>query len=269
MSFFLFFSLLESFGAESLFPPVEEEGEEDGYGPVGYGVGDVGFGSSVVESREDVGFGEHVDDFNGEYQGEEFDGLQVVGEEGRHGYDEGLGEDDAGEGAEWGHAHGDGCFVLPVVDGAERSSEVFRLVDGVVKDECGVNGPVGADVEEFHGVAQDRREEGREEVGQRVVDDEKLHDARYASEEGNENGEETVHDDVLAADADECNHGAQKDAEEKADECHEEGIRDGFGDEEEGGRYDSKVYHYVVLLPLSVMRCVAWNTISTKMTSTQ
>lgn len=82
-------------------------------------------------------------DFNGEYQGEEFDGLQVVGEEGRHGYDEGLGEDDAGEGAEWGHAHGDGCFVLPVVDGAERSSEVFRLVDGVVKDECGVNGPVG------------------------------------------------------------------------------------------------------------------------------
>ena len=69
--------------------------------------------------------------------------------------------------------------------------------------------------------------------------------------------------------ADECNHGAQKDAEEKADECHEEGIRDGFGDEEEGGRYDSKVYHYVVLLPLSVMRCVAWNTISTNMTSTQ
>ena len=47
-------------------------------------------------------------------------------------------------------------------------------------------------------MAQDRREEGREEVGQRVVDDEKLHDARYASEEGNENGEETVHDDVLA-----------------------------------------------------------------------
>ena len=91
MSFFLFFSLLKSFGAESLFPPVEEEGEEDGYGPVGYGVGDVGFGSSVVESREDVGFGEHVDDFDGEYQGEEFDGLQVVGEEGRHGYDEGLG----------------------------------------------------------------------------------------------------------------------------------------------------------------------------------
>ena len=73
MSFFLFFSLLKSllksFGAESLFPPVEEEGEEDGYGPVGYGVGDVGFGSSVVESREDVGFGEHVDDFDGEYQG--------------------------------------------------------------------------------------------------------------------------------------------------------------------------------------------------------
>lgn len=99
----LFFSsgrFVEAFAAKFLFPPVEEEGEEYGQSPVGDGVRDVRFHATVVEGGEDIRFGEHVYDFDCEDKGEEFDGFQIVCEEGGKRHDERLGKDDPCESAE-------------------------------------------------------------------------------------------------------------------------------------------------------------------------
>lgn len=131
----LFFSsgrFVEAFAAKFLFPPVEEDGEEYGQSPVGDGVRDVRFHAPIVEGGEDIRFGEHVYDFDCEDKGEEFDGFQIVCEEGGKRHDERLGKDDSCESAERGHAHGDGCFILAVVYGAESAADIFRLVGGVI-----------------------------------------------------------------------------------------------------------------------------------------
>ena len=89
----LFFSsarFVEAFAAKFLFPLVEEEGEEYGQSPVGDGVRDVRFHAPIVEGREDIRFGEHVYDFDCEDKGEEFDGFQIVCEEGGKRHDKGL-----------------------------------------------------------------------------------------------------------------------------------------------------------------------------------
>lgn len=99
----LFFSsgrFVEAFAAKFLFPPVEEEGEEYGQSPVGDGVRDVRFHAPIVEGGEDIRFGEHVYDFDCEDKGEEFDGFQIVCEEGGKRHDERLGKDDPCESAE-------------------------------------------------------------------------------------------------------------------------------------------------------------------------
>lgn len=123
---------VEAFAAEFLFPPVEEEGEEYGQSPVGDGVRDVRFHAPIVEGGEDIRFGEHVYDFDCEDKGEEFDGFQIVCEEGGKRHDKGLGKDDSCESAERGHAHGDGCFILAVVYGTESAADIFWLVGGVI-----------------------------------------------------------------------------------------------------------------------------------------
>ena len=131
----LFFSsgrFVEASAAEFLFPSVEEEGEEYGQTPIGDGVRDVRFHTPIVEGGEDIRFGEHVYDFDCEDKGEEFDGFQIVCEEGGKRYDERLGKDDSCESAERGHAHGDGRFILAVVYGAESAADIFRLVGGVI-----------------------------------------------------------------------------------------------------------------------------------------
>ena len=131
----LFFSsgrFVEAFAAKFLFPLVEEEGEEYGQSPVGDGVRDVRFYAPIVEGGEDIRFGEHVYDFDCEDKGEEFDGFQIVCEEGGKRHDECLGKDNSCESAERGHAHGDGCFILAVVYGAESAADIFRLVGGVI-----------------------------------------------------------------------------------------------------------------------------------------
>ena len=99
----LFFSsgrFVEAFAAKFLFPPVEEEGEEYGQSPVGDVVRDVRFHAPIVEGGEDIRFGEHVYDFDCEDKGDEFDGVQIVCEEGGKRHDERLGKDDPCESAE-------------------------------------------------------------------------------------------------------------------------------------------------------------------------
>ncbi len=123
--FFLSARFIKAFAAEFLFPPVEEEGEEYGQTPIGDGVRDVRFHAPIVEGREDIRFGEHVYDFDCEDKGEEFDGFQIVCEEGGKRHDKGLGKDDSCESAERGHAHGDGCFILAVVYGTESAADIF------------------------------------------------------------------------------------------------------------------------------------------------
>ena len=123
---------VEAFAAKFLFPPVEEKGEEYGQSPVGDGVRDVRFHTPVVKGGEDIRFGEHVHDFDCEDKGEEFDGFQIVCEEGGKRHDERLGKDDSCESVERGHAHGDGCFILAVVYGTESAADIFRLVGGVI-----------------------------------------------------------------------------------------------------------------------------------------
>lgn len=130
--FFLSARFIKAFAAEFLFPPVKEEGEEYGQTPIGDCVRDVRFHAPIVEGGEDIRFGEHVYDFDCEDKGEEFDGFQVVCEEGGKRHDERLGKDDSCESAERGHAHGDGCFILAVVYGAESAADIFRLVGGVI-----------------------------------------------------------------------------------------------------------------------------------------
>lgn len=98
--FFLSGRFVEAFAAKFLFPPVEEEGEEYGQSPVGDGVRDVRFHAPIVEGGEDIRFGEHVYDFDCEDKGEEFDGFQIVCEEGGKRHDERLGKDDPCESAE-------------------------------------------------------------------------------------------------------------------------------------------------------------------------
>ena len=98
--FFLSARFIKAFAAEFLFPPVEEEGEEYGQSPVGDGVRDVRFHAPIVEGGEDIRFGEHVYDFDCEDKGEEFDGFQIVCEEGGKRHDERLGKDDPCESAE-------------------------------------------------------------------------------------------------------------------------------------------------------------------------
>ena len=98
--FFLSARFIKAFATEFLFPSVEEEGEEYGQSPVGDGVRDVRFHAPIVEGGEDIRFGEHVYDFDCEDKGEEFDGFQIVCEEGGKRHDERLGKDDPCESAE-------------------------------------------------------------------------------------------------------------------------------------------------------------------------
>lgn len=86
-----------------------------------------------------------------------------------------------------------------------------------------------------------------QQEGQGVVYDEELHDAGHAPEEGNEDGENAVHEasGVLPNHGDD---GAEEDAEEKTDEGHEKSIGDGLGDEEEGSRKYGKINHQQALL---------------------
>lgn len=72
---FLLVGVVEAFFTEFLFPPGEDEGEDNSYGPVGDSVGYVGLGTPVVEGGEDVCFCEHIHDFYGEDEGKEFDGF--------------------------------------------------------------------------------------------------------------------------------------------------------------------------------------------------
>ena len=98
--FFLSGRFIKASATEFLFQSVEEEGEEYGQSPVGDCVRDVRFHAPVVEGGEDIRFGEHVYDFDCEDKGEEFDGFQIVCEEGGKRHDERLGKDDPCESAE-------------------------------------------------------------------------------------------------------------------------------------------------------------------------
>lgn len=131
----LFFSsgrFVEAFAAKFLFPPVEEEGEEYGQSPVGDGVRDVRFHAPIVEGGEDIRFGEHVYDFDCEDKGEEFDGFQIVCEEGGKRHDERLGRTILVKARNEVMPMATARFILAVVYGAESAADIFRLIGGVI-----------------------------------------------------------------------------------------------------------------------------------------
>ena len=221
---------------------IEYEREHNGHEPIGNGVRDVGFSSSVVQGGEHIGSCEHVYDLDGEDQSQKFDGFQIVGKEGGHGHEEGLGQDDSCVRFEGRKSHSDCCFVLTFIYRAEGASNIFCLIHGVVQNEGGVHGPVRRNIEGLHRLSRKGSEDSCQNEGQGVVYNEKLYNGGHCAKEGNKDGVNAV-EDYIVLHADHCQHCAQKNAYHNGNESHPKCIRNGNRHVGKGGWEDFKIDH--------------------------